>query len=140
MLRTEPVYDITVATNDGYELNYLFITHPTPADLLVATRERQDALQGVERESEFARYNALREILPLLHNIPKPELKGSVDTDILIASTKVGTIRVLCHPATVIVSNRGRKRKAPVDITKLTPDQYRELRETNPEAVGQPTA
>lgn len=119
MLRTEPVYDITVTTNDGYELNYLFITHPTPADLLVATRERQDALTDAEKDSEILRYNALREVLPLLRNVPKPELKSNMATDILVAGTKVGTICVRCHPASVVVANRGRKRKA--EIVEVAP-------------------
>lgn len=105
MLRTEPVYDITVITNDDYELNYLYLTHPKPADLLEETRARQEADPGQPR------YSALREILPLLREIPKPEPKGQLEADITIAGTKVGTIRVMCHPATVVVSNRGRKRK-----------------------------
>lgn len=113
MLRTDPVYDITVTTNDGHELNYLFLTHPKPVDLLAATRARQDALpEGVQRENEFPRYNAVREVLPLLREVPKPELGGSLDADIAVAGTKVGVIRVLCHPGIVIVSNRGRKPKA----------------------------
>lgn len=136
MLRTESVYDITVTTHNDYELNYLYLTHPKPADLLEETRMRQEADLGQSR------YNALREILPLLCEIPKPGLREQLEADITIAGIKVGTIRVLCRPATVVMSNRGRKRKVAepaVDIQTLTPEQYKELREMHPEAVGQPT-
>jgi len=114
MLRTESVYDITVITIDSYELNYLFLTHPTPADLLEETRARQEADPGQPR------YNAVREILPLLREIPKPEPKGQLEADITVAGVKVGTIRVMCHPATMVKSNRGRKPKVAKSATEPT--------------------
>jgi len=116
MLRTKPVYDITVTTTDGYELNYLFLTHPTPAALLEATRARQEV---DTEEGASVRYNALREVLPLLREIPKPELKKQVVADITVASVKVGIIQVLCHPATEILSNRGRKRKTDLQTERV---------------------